>query len=263
MSYPNVIYRDYGAEKTTYAAKPGNMPLGQLMILPDGRKFRLAKAAAVALEAGVIVSASAATIGYGGVAGSGLLASVTTTHNLAGDTDVYLDLNSVAMTKDLMADGWLNIQGPAASTYIGYTYRIKSNESAAVSSLCKFTLESTDPLKVSLAPVSTTCSLRESPYKNLIVRTASVVAPVTGSTPTAVSASHFFWVQRGGEASLQQGATVVTTGEGVYAASAEAGSVTTFAVTAATGVLKMGVLVGQALEGATASEAVFTTLMLE
>ena len=55
MSFPNVIYGDYGDEKVAQSTKIGSLPLGQLMILPDGRAFRHTRAhTAQAMTAGYL-----------------------------------------------------------------------------------------------------------------------------------------------------------------------------------------------------------------
>ena len=259
MSFPNVIYRDYGREKETSSAKIGSLPLGQLMILPDGRKFRHSQAgSATALEAGAVVGASASVDGHGGISGSGLTASATATNNAVGDTSVVLLTKSVAVTKDQYAGGLLNVVGPAGSTYIGQTYKIKSNLSAAVSAKLTLTLEPHDGLKVAFAAVSTVCSLSKGAYAEAIVQDTAPIGPIIGATPVAVSASHYFWAQRTGPASLQQAVTVCTAGEGVMVG-LEAGSVT-LAIAAS---VIAGNYVGQAMEQAAASQAILVNLQLE
>lgn len=268
MGYPNIIYGDYGHEKKTHSAAPGGIPLGQLMVTPDGRKFRLAQAgSATALTAGVVVSTTAAVTGHGAIAGSGLLASATTTYNLSGHTDVYLTTKSVAVTLDQYAGGLLNVQLSAGNAE---AYKIKGNDSAAASSICKFTLEPTDPLKVAFAAGSTGCSLRKNPYKDAIVHAAgTVIAGPMGVTPVAVSVNYYFWVQRSGPASVRQAATVVTVGQAVMSSTATAGSVTLMPQATA-GSISAGELnailsgvIGLALEAPSASEAALVDLTLE
>jgi len=228
MSYPNVIYGGYGDEKVTAASAIGSLPLGQLMILPDGRKFRHARAGSVtALEAGAIVSTTAEVAGHGeGVGGSGLLASATSTYNQVGDTAVVLLSKSAAVTKDQYAGGYLDVKAPAASTYIGHVYKIKSNKSCAVSSKLEIELEPGDGLRVAFKAATTLCGLRKSGYDDAIVAATSVaVPPVMGTTPVAVTKSYYFWAQRTGPASLQLGATVTTVGSAVMV-STTAGSAT-------------------------------------
>ncbi len=265
MSYPNVIYGAYGDEKVTAASAIGGLPLGQLMILPDGRKFRHAQAGAAALSAGSLVSNSAGLAGNGNVASSGLIASATTTYNLAGHTDVYLAMSLAAATLDQFADGYLNVIGPAASAYIGSVYKIKGNTAAAsVGGVTKVTLYQNDPLKVSFAAGSTRCSLRKSAFKDIIPNDgATVIAPTMGVAPVAVSATYFCWVQRTGECSIRQAATVAVDGQAIIASSVEAGSITVALSAAAALTISINHHLGFALEGAAASQAVLCYLTLE
>ena len=265
MSHPNVIYGDYGDEKVAQSSKIGDIPLGTLMILADGRKFRAAQAGAAALSAGAVLACSAGAPGYGNLAGSGLKASATVTHNLAEATDVHVATSLLALTKDLFADGVLNIVGPAASTYIGHMYKVKGNEAAAsvgVGGAATIHLYETDPLKVALAPTSCVVSLKKSPYKDMIIYAPNaIIAPPMGVAPVAVSASFYFWCQRSGEASVRQGATVCVVGMQVVNDLTEAGSVA-LALTAA-GSTGRGDVMGYALEGQSASQAIAIYMTLE
>ena len=265
MSFPNVIYGDYGDEKVAQSAAIGNLPLGKLMILPDGTKCHLARCgSAASLLAGQLTSTLAEVAGHGNVSGSGLLASVTTTYNAVGDTSVILLSQSAAITKDQYAGGLLNVLGPAASTYIGHVYRIKGNLSCAVSAKATITLETNDPLKVAFKAGSTLCSLRKSPYADQVVFDgATVVAPPMGATPVAVSTSFYYWAVTRGLASLLQSATVVVTGGPIQPAVSAAGSVTTVAATAGTAGGYGPHAIGFALGAAAASQAVLCYLTLE
>ncbi|GAF90558.1 unnamed protein product, partial [marine sediment metagenome] len=214
MSFPNVIYKGFGAEKETGSAKIGSLPLGQIMKLPGGNEYRHTKASSAAsLGAGVIVSSPLAVSGHGTVSGSGLLASATTTYNPVGATTVRLLAKSAAFTTDQYADGTLNVQGPALSGYIGHTYRIKSNKSAASVSELELELEKNDGLQVAFSAGATFCSLLKNQYQDTVV-CATALYPV-GITPVAVSAGHYFWAQTDGIASVVQGATVCVQNSGV------------------------------------------------
>jgi len=273
MGYPNVIYGVYGDEKNAQSTKIGGLPLGQSMILPDGRKFRHAHASSAAsLLAGVVVQGAAPVTGHGQISGSGLLASATTTENKIGDTAVYLTNKSVAITKNQYADGVLTVIGPAGSTaYIGRTYRIKENDSCAVSTKVKFTLYPEDPLVADMAPGSTLCAPRHNNFEGCIV--FADTSPPAGVVPTAVSAGFYFWAQRSGDAACIQSATVCVDGDPVMCDTALAGSVTltpTVAATADTAVISTAYNlsirtfpIGIARGAGGASQAVIVDLRLE
>jgi len=263
MSLPNIIYGMFGDEKVAQSTKIGNNSLGQLMILPDGRKFRLAKAGGTNLSAGVVVSCSAGSAGHGNAAGSGLIASATTTRNQIGDTDVYVATSLAAFTADQFAEGYMNVQGPAASTYQGHVYRVKGNDlaaSVAAAGDLHIRLHPDDPLKVAFKAGTTTVSLRKNPFGNCVIAaSAGAAGPVVGTTPVAVSANYYFWAQRTGPASVQTTGTTVTDGAPVVIGDTEAGSCT-LEIAAS---LAAQPFIGQALETVTAAEAALIDLRLE
>lgn len=263
MSFPNVIYGDYGDEKLAQSAKINNMPLGQLMILPDGRKFRHAQSnSATALTAGQIVGTIAGVAGHGAVSASGLLASATTTYNAIGATTVHVACTAAVATVDQYADGFLNVQKSAG---LGHTYRIASNLSAASTGAdLAITLESSDPLKVAWAAGSTAVSLRKSPFKDATIwSNSAAVAPPMGIAPVAVSTSFYFWAQRGGPASVRVAGTAITDGTPVVCSSVTSGSAmpATSAYTVAN--LWGSFPIGIALETTAGSECALVDLTLE
>ena len=263
MSYPNVIYGDYGDEKVTAASAIGGLPLGQLMILPDGRKFRHAQCgSAAAVSAGDVVSPSAGSAGHGAVSASGISAAATTTYNAIGDTVVHLVCNSAtSVLANHYADGLLNVQKSAG---IGHVYRIKENTSCASASAFSVTLDPDDPLEVAFAATSTKVSLRRSPYKEAVLMSGSAcIAPPMGVAPVAVTASHYFWVQRGGPCSIKTSGTTVTVGSPFCACTAADGKITAGAAASAATNVWDTVPLGFALEVCTAADAVIGDLRLE
>ena len=259
MSFPNVIYGDYGDEKVSQSAAIGGLPLGQNMILPDGRGYRHARCGGTtALGAGVIVASSAEVAGHGGIAGSGLLASTTVTDNPVGATAIVLLAKTAAVTTDQFAGGVLVPVGPAASAQLGHSYRIASNLSSANAATLLITLEKGDGLKIAASAGVTLHALRKSPFDQAIVQAAAAIGNEIGVTNVAVSASHYFWAQRTGYCSIEQGASVCVAGSGA-AVGGQAGSVT-LAVAASSVVSPV---IGKAVHAAAASEAVLIDLQME
>ena len=265
-SFPNVIYGGYGDDKKSFSASPGGLPLGQLMVLPDGRKFRLAKCgSAAAITAGVVVANSAAVTGHGAIAGSGLIVSATATENLSGQNFVHIITKSVAVTKDQYADGYMNVQ---LSTGNAEIYKVKANDSAAVSARCKFELE--EPLKTALGAASAAVGLMHAPYAEQIPYSMSaVIGRPKGVTPIPVAASYYFWVQRSGPASVRAAGTTVNVDGVVVCSSVTSGSVTAL-VQATAGSASTTELnnyftskIGVAMDAPTAGEAALVDLDLE
>ncbi len=266
MSYPNIIYGDYGDEKATAVSALGGLPLGQLMILPDGRKFRHAQVGAASLNSGVIVACSAGLADHGSVAASGLQAAVTTTYNQIGDTTVHLLSNTVtAITKDMYADGFLNVLSGSGA---GHTYRVKGNSAvtgAATATSADFTvtLDTGDPLKVAFAAVTTTAALRKSNFKDAIpYSTSAAIAPPMGVTPTPVTAAYYFWVARSGPTAVRTCATSVIDGQPMIQSPVVSGSAAPAVSRAASGVIWADYL-GIAMQTVNPSAAALVDLRFE
>jgi hypothetical protein len=222
--FNNIIYGDYGAEKATAASAIGGLPLGTLMILPDGRKFRHAQASATALAAGKLYQGNSMA-DIAGTADGNIIAGLAVAASAAiGATSVSVTMAATAhVSKDLLADGYLLV---ATSAGQGHVYKIKGNTAAGSLGTTTVTLEPTDPLKVALAASSTKVGLRANAFKSVTVTTADTVGvgAIVGVAPVAVAASYYCWVQRSGEAAVLADATLIE-GIPVTASSAVAGAV--------------------------------------
>ena len=224
MSFPNIIYGDYGDEKVTAASAIGNLPLGTLMVLPDGRKFRHAQASAVALVAGDLYQGNTMAV-IAGTADANIIANLAVAASAAiGAQSVSVTMaGTAAVSKDLLADGFLLV---ATSSGQGHVYKIKGNTAAGSTLATTITLEPTDPLMVALAAASTKVGIRANAFKSVILTTADTVGAgaIVGVAPVAVAASRYCWIQRSGEAPVLSDATLIE-GIPVTASSAVAGAV--------------------------------------
>lgn len=224
MSFPTIISGDPGKEKKTAASAIGGLPLGALMILTDGRKFRHAKASATALVAGCLYQGNTMAV-IAGTADANIIAGLAVAASAAvGATSVSVTMaGTAAVSKDLLAGGFLFV---ATSSGIGHNYKIKGNTAAGSTLATTITLEPTDPLKVALAASSTKVGIRANSFSDVTVTTADTVGAgaILGVAPVAVPAGYYCWLQRGGEASVLADATLIE-GLNVTASSAVAGAV--------------------------------------
>jgi hypothetical protein len=216
MSFPNVIYGRYGDEKVAQSTTFGPA-LGQKMILPDGREFVHAKAnTAAALGRGVPIVAKAR---------AGTIVNLVAGADLAiGGTTVVITMpaTTVCTVVDQYAGGYLSIDDADGE---GYTYKIKSSNTAAAASTATFVLDPTDGVKVALVSGSSEVILKENPFYLVLDRaaaTASVGIPA-GVPPVAVSAGYYCWLQRRGVATLLSAGTVAVTGRKFACATTVAG----------------------------------------
>jgi hypothetical protein len=214
MSFPSVIYGKFGDEKRTQTSTFGP-PLGTKMILPDGREFVHARAGAATLAVGIPLVQKA-------VAGTIVNLAVATDAAI-GATTVILTMPATTLctTVDQYAGGFLCVNDVTGE---GYTYKIKSSNTAAAASTATFTLEPSDPIVVALANGTSECTIRENTFFQVLARaagTAAVGAPA-GVAPVAVSASSYCWVQRRGEVTCLSGGTVAAAGQQFACATTEA-----------------------------------------
>ncbi len=224
-SFPNIIYGKYGDEKVKYSE--AKFDLGQRMVLPDGRQFAFALAnTAATIAIGLLCSQKA-------VSSSGHVVSVTGSGS-TGATTVNVTLSATgAVTKDQFKDGYvLAYKGGTA----GYMYKIKANNSGAVSTTVKFTLYDQDVLKAPVAAATTSVMIRENEFKHVLARAAgsSVVGIPAGVAANSVAAGEYFWIQRRGPCSILAAGTVGLVGEPATCATTVAGGVQRYVIAANT-----------------------------
>jgi len=217
MSYPNVIYGDYGDEKVTSATKIGSLPLGQLMILPDGRMFRHARASsACAITAGYLQMSSST------ISGTGFHKSLTCSADVGATSVVVTCPAGTGAVAGAFEDGYL-IVASSTGTGVGRIYKVATNNSAAAAATCTVSLEKTDPIVVAIGGTTATVGLKENQFRNLIVSNAATTytGPIQGVAPVAFAGTavgHYFWVQRGGPAPAYVPTTALLEGAPVIAA---------------------------------------------
>ena len=220
-SFPDVIYGDYGDEKVTSTAKIGSLPLGQSMVLPDGRKYRHSRAG----SAGALLVSE--------VVRQGPELDLTVDQDLltasaaaAGADKISLIMATTTMVANYYEDGYLYTN---LSAGVGSVYKIKSHRaSTGAADTIEFTLYPNDTLKLAVVSASSLAGVRQNEYANLIQNPTGTafVGIIGGIPPVAVDASSYFWVQRSGVAvGIQDAATVCVNGDRVACNSVTAGRI--------------------------------------
>ncbi len=221
MAFPNVIYGDYGDQFTTSTTRINNLPLGHEMILPDGRKFRLARAnSSTALGPAQLLTQVGQATGHGNIAASALTISTM----VVGASTITVTARSTVFTVDQYKDGFMLIADDAGE---GHVYKIKSNPSAAVSTSVVFTLEDGETVQVAVTAADvSTVRLSKSPYDGVLLMTSASVhaGQVAGIPAKSIAVDEYFWVQRHGEASVFVGGTATVESEKFVASTGIAGS---------------------------------------
>ncbi len=233
MSYPNVIYGKFGDEKVAQSTKIGAVPVGVLMILPDGREFRQVRASSTASVTPGDLTTAAAVVADHGCGTADKLAVAAATIGVA--TLTITAGGTTAITKDQYADGYAGIRDDTGE---GQIYRVKSHNAAAAASTCSVVLEPGDEVAVAIGG-NATVSLVANPYAAILTRPAgtAVVGPITGVPQVTLPANSYGWALTKGLGMGLTAATAIVIGEPVVCNTAIAGAVgpvTTAAGSAAT-----------------------------
>jgi hypothetical protein len=209
MAYPNIIYGDYGDERVSQSTRIGNLELGTRMVLPDGRVFAHARCSSTAAITNGVLCIGAAT-----VAASARICSDVGASGAVGGKYINITLGgTTAVTVDQFRNG--------------YMYKVKENDSAAVSTTCKFYLADNDSVQSSLGASTAKVGICRNEFDEVIIRaagTAAVNIPA-GVTPIPVTAGYYFWIQRRGPCAILSAGTVSVAGEWVASCTATAGGV--------------------------------------
>ena len=218
-SFPVNIHGNYGDEKNTQSTKIGNLPLGTRMILPDGRVFAHARAStAAAVNPGYVCVGAA-------VSSSGHAVNLTASAAVGSQTIAVTLTATGAFTKDQFADGYIFSNDSGAATGEGYTYKVKGNNSGAVSTTVNVFLADNDSVKVALAAASSEVGIKVNEFDHVLHRAAGTTAVniLTGVAPVAVSAGYYHWHQRRGPVAILSSGTVGVTGSYVACSTVAAG----------------------------------------
>lgn len=190
-------------------------PLGTEFSTQDGRKFRYAKAGAVALVNSYMCQAPVEIAHHKEV--------VIGTAAAVGDTTLTLSTTlSTAVTKDQYKDGYVLVN---KGTGLGQCYRIKGNSAGTT---C--TIELYDAVAVAIAKTAE-ITLKANPWNGVLVAATTQTGIPVGVPLCPITAAYYGWLQVAGPAPV-----VVDTGDTVVLG-APVGKPGTNAVAGACGVV--------------------------
>ncbi len=139
-----------------------------------------------------------------------------------GDKTVTLTIGTGAIVENQFQNGWLFVEGPAASSAEkGFIYQIESHPAASGSATCVFTLKralvygisATRRVSVYPSPVG---NRKNSSYGCKVVPAAGQTFVALGIPACRVPQANFFWAQYKGLASLEtDGSTAMVKGQRV------------------------------------------------
>jgi len=260
VSFPNIIYGDFGDERIAQSSAIGSLPLGTKMVLPDGREFRHT------------VCATAAVVGklYQGdtlASGTGNIKSLAVVSAIAGAYTAVITMSATGgISGNQYDDGYL-FSAASTGTGSGYAYKIKTASTAAAASTTTVTLY--EPIKVTLSAATTTVGLRVNEFKNPILTTADTVGvnTIVGVAPTAIAAGYYGWMQTSGPAAVFTDNTTLVVGMPAVPSTTVAGAVAcpvlTGTAVATVSNLKQGKPIGWVMSVAASAEYSLINLRIE
>ena len=203
--------------------------LGTEFELRDGRKYRYARAGAVALVVGNVVQAAAETTAHQNLAFAaaalGATSVVTTT--------------TVTVTANQYAGGFVTV---SVTPDLGASYRIKSHPAATAATL---TLTLEEGIRTAWT-TATRADFVANPYSAVIVTPTTPTGVIVGVAANDLAINGYGWIQTFGPCNVVADSAGVAVGSQVSASNATAGNVETF--------VSGQQIVGRAMSGISASE---------
>lgn len=186
--------------------------LGQHGLTSDGREFVYEQSnASTSLVAGQVQMQQPTVANH--------LSRTLTTAQAIGSTTVLVPLGATLATQSQYAGGYLVV---VSGTGKGYSYRIKDNLAAALSTTCTVILSGKEPVLVALDTTSVV-SLYPNPFANVAVQAhgTSTANSIVGATITNVPVNNNFWAQITGMAPVLSNGNIASTNEVIASATTD------------------------------------------
>lgn len=188
-SYSEEIYKTYVASKQR---------LGTILDFPDGRRFRLSRAGAVALLPGKLHQSALPVANHLNIAVAAAAA--------IGATRVQVTLGATAAAANIYKDGYLYVNDALGE---GHTYRIKDHLAIASAGTGWINLYNDTPILVALSTASEV-TLAHNPFNAVLIHDSPPTAGLAGVSMANVAPDYYCWLQtRGPAAVLIQGTVVI------------------------------------------------------
>ena len=186
-----------------------SISLGAEYISPDGRKYRFARAGAVALVVGNVVQAPAEDTGD---------QAITPTATALGST-TFLTSSTMTVTANQYAGGYVTV---SVTPDLGGVYKIKSHPAATAAALT-FTLE--EPIRTAWT-TSTRLDFVANPFNGVVACPTTLTSSPVGVAVNDLAINGYGWIQTHGPCNIKNDAAgALTVGVAVMTSSSVAGNV--------------------------------------
>lgn len=197
MTYANMLFGPEGEQFNTYAAASQRWPLGTLMQLQDGRKYRFASAGGSTLVIGNLLQSAANVANH---------VDTTAVASAVGARTPTTTLGATAATANQYAEGYFNVSVAPGS---GQVYAVDNHLAVASAGILTANLAAGHAIRVALTTTSRV-DLIANPYKSVIQAPATTPTGVTaGAAVSAPTTTQHGWVQTSGMASILTAGTAV------------------------------------------------------
>lgn len=203
--------------------------LGTEFELPDGRKFRYARAGAAALVVGNVVQAAAEVTGNQNLAFAAAVLGATS----------VVTTTTVTVTANQYAGGYVTV---TVTPDLGATYRIKSHAAATGATV---TLVLEEGIRTAWT-TATRADLVPNPFGAVIICATTPTSAPVGVAVNDLAINGYGWIQTYGPCNVLADAAGVTVGNQVSCSNATAGAVEAY--------VSGQQVIGRALTGITASQ---------
>jgi len=199
----------YGINPHT-ASEDQKHPLGTKGVTSDGRTYRYAQAASVALSPGKLCIAPDVTTHHEDCAVNTFLINAK---------NITVTLGATAITGNEYEEGFVNITD---GTGEGIMYKIKSCPATDASG--DVIVELAEPIKVA-ASAATTVTLYRNKYRDVLVSDGTQADLPVGVPNVTIAIDYYGWLQTGGPCSVLVDANDITVGKPVTIGDGTAGGV--------------------------------------
>lgn len=193
---PNVLSGSDGDQFAVHTTQ--SLAHGQEMRFPDGRRFRYARAGAVAVVPGKLYQAAIPVANH--VLQTPVAAAV-------GDRTISLALGATAVTEDQYRDGYVVVD-LATNTGFGYMYEVAAHPAIDASTTWAIPIRSA--VQVAISTQANSVSLVPNNYAGVILAVvATPTATLAGVSVKAIPIGQFGWIQVAGNCMCLTDGTVV------------------------------------------------------
>lgn len=201
-----ILYGPPSQARDTHTSTQGQRwPLGTLLVLQDGRRFRYAKMGSTAGVAGSLYQSEVPDGDHDTLA--------TAANGAVGDRTITITNGSDAIEADLYAEGYAVMEQVAANAGGGRAYKIEASHDAISGSVSgAIPLAAGEGVEEAFVAGTGTVTLVKSPYDDVIIHPSPPTAAIVGVAAADIPASGFGWLQVHGPcACLIEGTMVIGT----------------------------------------------------